>query len=230
MPLPVGLVTLMLVPLKRNALEELVPIASTSPQYVYYWGDLSDILKRVLISVVGVILVWLLLGFLGDVLQLLLGFTAGLYWLWAPVYWATRRNLRVRKYNYCGFWRGQVYDVSISEELIGKEETVNQQGDLVIIENRERRLNLRVGDRTGFTTRTQVPLRRNHQLIRPGDPVEAAVFSHEPDLRQLSRISDLYFPTHRLWVSDYPVVSHEVFEQVSQSLRSRRRPLSGIDS
>jgi len=225
----------MLVSLKRKAFEELVPIVSTAPQYAYYWGNLSDVLKRVLISVVGVVLVWLLGGFLGDVLQLILGLTAFLYWLWAPVYWATRRNLKVRKYPYCGLWRGQVFDVSISEELIGKEETVNQQGDLVIIENRERRLNLRVGDRTGFTTRTQVPLRRNHQLIRPGDVVEAAVFSFEPDLQQIARVSDFYFPAHKLWVSDYPVVSHEVFEEISRSLRTQRprtqrRPLTSIDS
>jgi len=225
----------MLVSLKRKAFEELVPIVSTAPQYTYYWGNLSDVLKRVLISVVGVVLVWLLGGFLGSVLQLFLGMTAGLYWLWAPVYWATRRNLKVRQYRYCGLWRGQVFDVSISEELIGKEETVNQQGDLVIIENRERRLNLRVGDRTGFTTRTQVPLRRNHQLIRPGDVVEAAVFSSDPDLRQISRVSDFYFPAHKLWVSDYPVVSHEVFEEISRSLRTQRprtqrRPLTSIDS
>jgi hypothetical protein len=220
----------MLVPLKRKALEELVPIVSTSPQYAYHWGNVSDTLKRVLFSVVGIVLVWLLGGFLGDVLQLLLGFSAGLYWLWAPVYWATRRNLKVRKYEYCGFWRGQVFDVSISEELIGKEETVNQQGDLVIIENRERRLNLRVGDPTGFTTRSQATLRRNHQLIRPGDPVEAVVFSHDPDLREIARVSDLYFPGHRLWVSDYPVISHEVFEEISRSLRTQRRPLRRIGS
>lgn len=219
----------MLVPLKRKAFEDLVPIVSTGPQYAYYWGNLSDVLKRVLISVVGVVLVWLLGGFLGDVLQLLLGMTAGLYWLWAPVYWATRRNLKVRQYRYCGLWRGQVLDVSISEELIGKEETVNQQGDLVIIENRERRLNLRVGDSTGFTTRIQVPLRRNHQLIRPGDVVEAAVFSVDPDLAQISRMSDFYLPTHKLWVSDYPVVSHEVFEEISRSLRTRRQPLARFD-
>jgi len=51
--------------------------------------------------------------------------------------------------NTSGFFRGRVLDVFITEELIG-EETVNNKGDLVIVENRERRLNLEVGDETGL--------------------------------------------------------------------------------
>lgn len=219
----------MLVPLKRKSFEELIPLISTGPQYGFYWGKPPDFLKRMLISVVGVVLIWLLGRFLGDVLQFLVGLILGLYWLWAPVYWASRRNLKARRYNYGGFWRGQVLNVSISEELIGKEETVNQRGDLVIIENRERRLNLEVGDQTGFATNTQVILRRNHQLIRRGDVAEAMVLSNRADLSQIVRVSDVYIPAHKLWISDYPMIRHDIFEQISRSLRGRRKPTSTID-
>lgn len=219
----------MLVPLKRKSFEELIPLISTGPQYGFYWGKPPDFLKRMLISVVGVVLIWLLGRFLGDVLQFLVGLILGLYWLWAPVYWASRRNLKARRYNYGGFWRGQVLNVSISEELIGKEETVNQRGDLVIIENCERRLNLEVGDQTGFATNTQVILRRNHQLIRRGDVAEAMVLSNRADLSQIVRVSDVYIPAHKLWISDYPMIRHDIFEQISRSLRGRRKPTSTID-
>jgi len=47
------------------------------------------------------------------------------------------RNGEYRKYKYSGFFRGRVLDVFITEELIGKEETVNNKGELVIVENRE---------------------------------------------------------------------------------------------
>lgn len=213
----------MLVPLTRSKFEELIPIISTGAQYIYCWGKLPDFLRRLLISVIGIVLIWLLGGFLGYNLQFIFGLIIGLYWLWAPVLWASRRNLDNRRFKYAGFWQGEVLDVYISEELIGQEETVNRRGDLVIIENRERRLNLEVGDETGFTTRTQVPLRRNYQSIRLGDVAEMLVFSHQADLSRISRISDLYIPSHNLWVSDYPYVRRDVFEQISRSLRFQRK-------
>jgi hypothetical protein len=219
----------MLVPLTRKKFEDLIPLISTGAQYLYCWGKLPDFLRRLLISVIGVVLIWFLGNFLGDSLQLLFGLVAGLYWLWAPVLWASRRNAEYRRYKYSGFWQGQVLDVFISEELIGKEETVNQRGDLVIIENRERRLNLEVGDESGFSIRVQVPLRRNYQLIRPADVAEMLVLSNQADLSRIAKVSDVYIPTHNLWVSDYPYLQRDVFEQVSRALRFRRKPTSRVD-
>ena len=45
----------MLVPLTRQTFEQLIPIVATGDQYKYYWGRLSDILKRALISAVSVL-------------------------------------------------------------------------------------------------------------------------------------------------------------------------------
>lgn len=218
----------MLVPLTREKFEELIPRVSTGAQYKYYWGKSADFLKRLIISIISVVVVALLASFLGsafDGLTLLLGLIAGFYWLWAPIYSASRRNGECRRYKYSGFLQGQVLDAFLSEELVGKEETVNRRGELVIVENRERRLNLEIGDETGFLTKIQVPLRREHQRIKPYDAAEIVVMSNRADLGRISKSSDVYIPARGLWVSDYPYVRRDVFEQVSRVLRIPRQPM-----
>lgn len=214
----------MLVPLTRKKFEELIPRVSTGAQYKYYWDKFP--LKRSLISIIGIGIAALLASLLGpgfDGLMLIVGLIAGFYWLWGPIYWANRRNAECRRYPHSGFWQGEVLDAFISEELVGKEETVNKRGELVIIENRERRLNLEVGDETGFSTKIQVPLRREHQRIKPYDVAEMIVMSNRADLGRISKISDVYIPAHRFWVNDYPYVQRDIFEQVSRTLRFRRQ-------
>ncbi len=211
----------MLVPITREKFEQLIPLIATGPQYTFCWGKFQDFVKRLLISVIAVVVVLLLSLVFGegfDALRLLLGITAGLYWLWAPVYWASMRNAECRRYKYSGFWRGRVADVYVTEELIGTEETVNNRGELVIVENRERRLNLEVEDETGFTAQLQVPLRRLHKGIAAGQMAEMLVMSNQPDLGRIAQTSDIYIPRLNLWVSDYPYVQRDMFDQVSRQL------------
>lgn len=215
----------MLVPITRKKFEELIPVIATGPQYVYYWGKFSDFLKRLLISVVGVAILFLiyaskLLGNGFGGILFLIGLIVGLYWLWGPIYWASMRNAACRKYQYAGFWRGEVLDIFVSEELIGEEQTVNQRGQLVIIENRERRLNIEVGDETGFTNRLQVPLRRVYKVIRRGQSAELLVMSNRGDLGTIVKVSDIYIPDHNLWVSDYPYLRRDLFAQISSQLQN----------
>lgn len=215
----------MLVPLTRQKFEQIIPRIATGEQYRYSWGKFSDFLKRLLISVVTVVVVWLLALVLGEGFQNLLfslGLIGGLYWLWGPVLWASLRNTEYRKYQYSGFFRGRVLDVFITEELIGKEETVNNKGELVIVENRERRLNLEVGDETGFATELQVPLRRTHQAIAPGQVAEMVVLSNQPDLSSITKLTDIYIPSQNVWVSDYPYLQRDVFLEVSRRIRPDR--------
>ena len=216
----------MLIPLTRKTFENLVPAVATGPQYVYCWGKFPVLLLRLLVSIVGVTVILLLGGLLGEgfgFIRFFLSIAVGLYWLWGPVLWASLKNIEARKFPYSGFWQGEVVDVYASEELIGKEETVNERGELVIVENRERRLNLVVGDETGFTSRLQVPLKRYHQAIAIGDAAEMVVLSNRGDLGRISKTSDLYIPAHNIWVSDYPLLLHEAFIEVSRRLNARHR-------
>lgn len=227
----------MLVPLTRTKFEELVPAVATGAQYIYYWDDWQTLIKRIIGSLAAVFVVWLVsLAIHASGLWLFVGIIAGLYWLWAPVAKASFRNNRHRRYPYSGFWQGRILDVYVTEEVTGTEETTNQYGELVIVENRERRLNLEVGDRTGFETRLQVPLKKQHQLLAPGLAAQMLVLSQTPDLSSIALTSDIYVPSRNVWVSDYPMVQREAFLEVSRRLsqagqsrrsspaRSRRLP------
>jgi hypothetical protein len=212
----------MLVPLTRQKFEQLIPTIATGAQYKYYWGKFPDFLQRFSISV-GIVLVILVLeSLLQEYAQILLliGIIGGLYWLWGPVFWASKRNLECRRYKYSGFWRGEVLDAFVTDEVVGKpEETTNKRGDLVIVENREKKLNLEVGDETGFSTQLQVPLRREYKALQPGDAAEMLVMSNRPDLSRISKVSDIFLPDVDLWVSDYPYLRRDEFAEIGRRIQ-----------
>ena len=217
----------MLIPLSRKKFEEVVPPLATAEQYKYCWGGPADILRRVLYSLAGLIVAIALQQVVNEYLQFFTFIAAvfsGTYWLWSPIYQANRRNREFRRYGYAGFLRGEVLDKFITEELLGSEETVNKAGELMIIENRERRLNLDIGDETGFTAILQVPLQREHRAIRRGDLAELLVVSNRADLGRIAKISDAYLPDSGFWVSDYPYLRRDAFREVSQVLQRRSRP------
>jgi uncharacterized membrane protein YobD (UPF0266 family) len=226
----------MLHPLTREKLEQLIPAIATGPQYSYYWGKWRDLLNRLLISFVAVIVVLLFGQLLGEgahALVLLLGAIAGLYWLWCPVYLASIRNAKARRFKYGGFWQGKVLEVYLTEELIGEEQTVNQRGELVVIENRERCINLILGDETGFEVEVQAPLKRIYKSIAPNRVAELLLLSNRGNLDRIELITDAYLPSLDLWVGHYPLLQRDVFKEVSSELgdysrsnfRSRNRDI-----
>ena len=211
----------MLEPLTRAKFEQLISPIATGAQYAYYWGKWQDLLNRLLISVVAVIvvlIVGLALGEGGRGLVLLVSVIAGLYWLWSPVYWASVRNRQIRRFKYSGFWRARILDLFVTEELIGEEETFNQRGELVVVENRERRINLVVGDRTGFKITIQSPLQRVHKMLKVGQTAELLVLSNRLDLATIDKVTDAYIPSQNLWVGSYPWLQRDVFIEVSREL------------
>lgn len=215
----------MLVSLTRQKFEQIIPLIATGPQYAYYWGKWQDLLNRLLISVVAVVVILILGVVLGEGAQaliLLLEVIAGLYWLWSPVYWASTRNNRYRRFPYSGFWQGQILEVFLTEDLIGEEETVNQRGELVINEIRERRINLIIGDETGFELEVQAPLQRLYKAIAPGQIAELLVLSRQSDLAKIDKVTDAYIPSLNLWIGEYPYLQRDVFAEVSRQLGGNR--------
>ncbi|WP_009633635.1 hypothetical protein [Synechocystis sp. PCC 7509] len=211
----------MLVPLTRQKFEQVIPRIASAEQYKYYWGKSADFLRRLLFSVVGVLVVLVLEFILGRSFGAVLfcvGLVCGLYWFWEPVYRAGLRNQKYRRYPYAGFFRGRILDIFLTEELISTEENVNEVGEFVLIENRERRLNLEVGDESGFMTTVQVPLRKEHKVIAKNQTVEMVLLSNSPDLSDIDEVTDLYIPSRKLWVSDYPCLQRDMFVDVSRRL------------
>lgn len=209
----------MLIPLKREIAEQIIPTIATASQYRYYWGNVQNILKNLFISLVAVLIIWLF-GILINAqgLSLVLRFVAGLYWLWCPIYWASIKNADYRRYPYIAFWRGNIFDVYITEELINQQEMLNKLGDLITIENRQKKLNLDIEDDTGFQTIIQAPLKRIYKVINPGQKVEALVLSNDPDFITIDKITDVYIPRHQLWLGDYPYLRRDIFLNVRQDL------------
>lgn len=226
----------MLVPLTRQKFEQVIPLIASGPQYKYYWGKFSSFIQRLLISVVAVVVILLvkvLFKFEFDLIVFILGIIGAFFWLWYPVFQASIRNSKCRRYKYCGFFRGRILDWWITDRLIGKQETVNSKGELVIVENREKRINLEIGDDTGFTIEFDAPLKPAYKVINRGLVAEMVVMSNRPDLSRIEEFSDVYIPNRDLWVSDYPYVRQDFFSEVSIRLREdvdedrprrRRRP------
>jgi hypothetical protein len=215
----------MLVPLTRQKFEQLVPLIATGPQYKYYWGKFPDFLQRLLISVVAasvVLFVKVVLG-LDFAILFLFGLFSAFYWLWGPVFWASVRNNKYRRYKYSGFFQGRILDWWITEESIGKQETVNNRGELVIVENREKWINLEIGDDSGFTAEFQAPLRPPHKAIAHNQIAEMIVMSSRSDLSNIDQITDIYIPSRDLWVSDYPFLRRDFFNEIGSRLREEQR-------
>lgn len=217
----------MLVPLTRETFEQTIPLIATGPQYAFYWGKPRDFLRRLLISVVGVVIAWLFKLVAGEGswgFVLVCYVICGLYWLWSPVYWASLRNNKYRQIPYSGFLRGRIIDVFFTEEIVSREQTVNKQGELVIIENKERRINLEIADKSGFNTIVQAPVQRIHKVLAPGQVAELVVLSRQPDLSNIIQVTDAYIPSHNLWVGIYPYLRRDVFRDVSRRISDQYAP------
>ncbi len=218
----------MLIPLTRETFERLIPAIATGTQYSHYWGKVDDILRRVLISFITVVVSFFLLGKLlgnaGEGLAQILGIIGGFYWLWNPVYAASLRNSKYRRLPYSGFFRGKILEVFVTDELVGEEQTVNNDtGELVIIENRERRINLEIGDNSGFVATVQSPLKRTHKALKPGQIAELVVLSKQPDLSRIDKYTDAYIPSQNMWVGDYPYLRRDEFKQVRLELGGKEK-------
>lgn len=211
----------MLIPIKKKIAEEIIPVIATSNQYAYYWGNLQTILKNLFLSLVGILIIWLVCSVLGSRFQgfsLLLRFVAGLYWLWGPVYWASLKNADYRRYPYVAFWRGYIFDVYVTEELINEQQMLNKLGDLITIENRQKKINIEVEDQTGFTANIKAPLRRIHKSINQGQAAEALLLSNDPDFLKIAKITDIYIPNRKLWVGEYPYLRRDTFLEIRSEL------------
>lgn len=211
----------MLIPLTREKFEQLIPAIATGSQYKYSWGKPRDVILRLLISVVVPLLLYLLHFLLPDFDGLIsvLGIIAGLYVLWGPILRSSLKNAECRRYKYSGFWRGEVLDAFVSDEVVGKQLTTNKRGELMVVEDRQKQLNLEVGDETGFSTQLQVPLRREYKAIRRGQIALMMVMSNRPDLSRISKVSDIFLPDLDVWVSDYPYLRRDEFALIGSQLQ-----------
>ncbi len=216
----------MLLPLKREQLDELIPAIPTSDQYNYYWGTGQDFFRRVLISAAIASLAWLLhfrvIGTTWELVIFLIGSLGALYWLLVPVGIAAARNARLRKYPYSALWYATIVDCYLSEEVSTKQEEVDDRGRLAVSYATESFINLELEDEEGRCLTFRVPMQRGYKRIEPDQTIYLVIFAADPKFRRLSRFtSDGYIPQLRLWVSDYPYLRRDSFRELVKRLRPK---------
>lgn len=214
----------MLIPITQEKFEQLIPLIASAEQYQYYWGKTEDFLRRALISFVIVLIFFILGAIFGhgfDAIRLVFQIVGGLYWFWSPIYSASIKNAEYRRFPYCCFWRGKIIDVYLTEEIVRSQEEVDKLGRLLKVENRERRINLELGDKQGFLARIQAPVEPIHRNLKAGQSIELLILSNDRNLERQIRVTDAYVPRLDLWVGLYPYVRRDVFWDVREQLRAR---------
>ena len=177
-------------------------------------GEFFDFIKEfIYLPCRGIIflVIRIFFGRAGDNVSLIFRVIAGLYWLWSPVYWASIRNGKFRRYRYISFWRGKVLDVYLTEELIKEESAIDKLGRAIIVENRRKLFNIEIGDKTGFRATITTPRQRIHKVVNRGQGVEGLLLSNDPDFMSIGQITDVYIPRHKLWLGDYPYIRRDIF-------------------
>jgi hypothetical protein len=221
----------MIIPLKRQKFDELIPAMPTSDQYQYYWGSSQDTFRRVLISVTLLVVFSLLYSrtpdtVWGPIMFICAGMGA-LYWMLAPVAIAAFRNAKLRKYGFCGFWQARVLDIYVSEEISSKQESFSDRGRLQVVHDTETFLNLEVGDRSGFTTTVRVPMRREYKRLKRKQMACVLLFANDPSFNRIAKTTtDIFIPQVNLWVSDYPYLRRDTFIDLTRYLINSQNPVS----
>ena len=208
----------MLIPLRQNELDKLIPSVATSNQFTSALGNPRKILQRIIISSIGGV-VTLLISQSQVTSQfysiwLILGVVFLLYLLWGPILEASRKNTKLKKYSFAAIFDAEITDIYTQEKVEDRQEQANKMGQLELVENRRRWLVLEIGDEDGYLSKIEFPLESKHQSISQGSLIRGLVFSNNKDFSNILNISDAWLPRKRLWVGKYPYLLKPAFEDL----------------
>ena len=208
----------MLIPLRQNELDKLIPSVATSNQFTSALGNPRKILQRIIISSIGGV-VTLLISQSQVTSQfysiwLILGVVFLLYLLWGPILEASRKNAKLKKYSFAAIFDAEIIDIYTQERVEDRQEQANKMGQLELVENRRRWLVLEIGDEDGYLSKIEFPLESKHQTISQGSLIRGLIFSNNKDFSNILNISDAWLPRKRLWVGEYPFLLKPAFEEL----------------
>ena len=198
----------MLIPLRQNELDKLIPSVATSNQFTSALGNPRKILQRIIISSIGGVITLLISQ--SQVtsqfysMWLILGVVFLLYLLWGPILEASRKNAKLKKYSFAAIFEAEIIDIYTQERVEDSQEQANRMGQLELVENRRRWLVLEIGDEDGYLSKIEFPLENKHQPISQGSLIRGLIFSNNKDFSNILNISDAWLPRKRLWVGEYP--------------------------
>ena len=208
----------MLISLRPGELQKLIPAVATGNQFNSAVGNPRMILQKLMISSIGGIITLLISQSLVTSkfysLWLILGVVIILYFLWSPIYQASRKNAVLRKYNSSAVFEGEISNVYTKELVENSHEQANKRGQLELVENRRLWMIIELQDEDGYLGELKFPMNNKHQLIRQGLIIRCLVFSNTSDFRQISQLSDAWLPEIRQWVGEYPYLLRPAFEDL----------------
>ena len=208
----------MLIPLRQNELDKLIPSVATSNQFTSALGNPRKILQRIIISSIGGVITLLISQ--SQVtsqfysMWLILGVVFLLYLLWGPILEASRKNAKLKKYSFAAIFEAEIIDIYTQERVEDSQEQANKMGQLELVENRRRWLVLEIGDEDGYLSKIEFPLEDKHQSISQGSLIRGLIFSNNKDFSNILNISDAWLPRKRLWVGEYPFLLKPAFEEL----------------
>ncbi len=208
----------MLIILRQGELLKLIPAVATGNQFKYALGSPRKILQRIMISsICGVITLLISQGQVASQFYsfwLIIGVIFLLYILWGPILEASKKNAKLRKFNYSAIFDGYISDIYTEERIENRLEQANKQGQLEFIENRRTWINCELEDEDGYLSDLSFPMSKEHQNLRKGLRVICLVLSNNKDFNGSITLTDAWIPSRKIWIGEYPYLLRPAFEEI----------------
>ena len=207
----------MLIPIKSNEIQKLIPSVATGDQFNSALGNPQKIFQRIMISAIGGVIT--LLVSQSQVTSqfysfwLILGVVFILYILWGPILEASKRNSMLKSYSFSALFDGYISEVYVEDRIENQQEQANKDGRLELIEKRRSWVVIGMEDDDGYLGNINFPLKDKFNVLRKGMRINCVVFSNRRDFNSIQAISDVWCPEIRLWVGDYPYLLRPAFEE-----------------
>ena len=207
----------MLIPIKPNEINKLIPAVATGKQFNSALGNPQKIFQRIMISAIGGVITLLISQ--SQVtsqfysLWLILGVVFLLYILWGPILEASRKNTKLKGYTFSALVDGYISDVYVEDRVENKQEQANQDGRLEVLEKKRTFVILDIEDEDGFIGNISFPLQRKFNILTKGMRINCVVFSNRRDFDTIQAVSDAWCPEINLWVGSYPFLLRPAFEE-----------------
>ena len=207
----------MLLPIKENEINKLIPSVATGKQFNSALGNPQKIFQRVMVSAIGGVITLLISQ--SQVtsqfysLWLVLGVIFLLYILWGPILEASRKNLKFKSYSFCALVDGYIADVFVEDRIENQQEQANKDGRLEVVEKKRTWVVLDIEDEDGLIGNISFPLQNKFNILTKGMRINSVVFSNRRDFSNIQAISDAWCPEINLWVGNYPFLLRPAFEE-----------------
>ena len=207
----------MLLPIKKNDINKLIPSVATGKQFNSALGNPQKIFQRIMVSAIGGVITLLISQ--SQVtsqfysLWLVLGVVFLLYILWGPILEASQKNSKFKKYSFPALVDGYISDVYVEDRVENKQEQANKDGRLEVVKKKRTWVVLDIEDEDGFIGNISFPLQNKFNILTKGMRINCVVFSNRRDFSSIQAISDAWCPEINLWVGSYPFLLRPAFEE-----------------